>query len=269
MESKRNTRIIIRACLLSAIILLLVFAIADAVAAETEFVWTAQNVSALASILLVIVGIAAGCIAFWYTRETKLLREQGAIQVQLLRDQVRSSSAPYFLTRLFPLYSQSALSQSIEDIMSDTSMTVDRREKLIERVNHVIVDGKSSGHLYICLVRNPTNRIAYSIVSCFYSRDRGSYLRGDIYEVIDEYETLFFSFGDNRISIERILDVCRDTFGQGFMAVEQYILPDQERNNLLLIIFRGMDGRVYLFRRTFYIDETGHLAPDLGRLYWD
>ncbi len=191
-------------------------------------------------------------MALWLAWETRRLRLSSESQINLLREQSRSSSQPYiFLT--IKIFDKDGFKKFITD---DETKSAEEQAEALVRLNQ-------TDTLFLCILRNASNHIARDVEVWIYdSRTRNFLESHEGAAILIGEELTTFSISPPFLSVEEVRSGIYRRYGKSAAGIADAIALG--RVSYSLVIYRDIEKRVYSTIRSFSItgDEVYHLPGD-------
>ena len=207
-------------------------------------------------ILTLLVQLALAGAAIWYTIETRKLRLQSEQQMGLLKNQTRLSVAPFLVPGLIDVN----LAVLRDNVQQRTDLSDEQKTEALANISRSYVK-------YVCTVNNPTTKVPHHINLYIYDSSTKSFLSADYSkEWIAEKDNELFQVSEPCYSRDDVLKRIKDQYGNGLDFIDKHLVVGDI--SYIALLFRDLEGRVYLTKRVFAIARGNSIHHDSSAMYF-
>lgn len=193
--------------------------------------------------------------AIWYAIETRKLRMQNQLQIDISKKQHFLTVAPFLLIGLISKTKfQAEFEAHPEKFVKEPSE--EEFKKKTDRIKHDIAEGSE---FFFCNINNPTSKIARDAEVIVYNSNNRNFLLGQYGRaVIEEKQTEIIFVAGNPMSHQEVITA----------KIQAYPGIDKSKEPLFnysdisyaIVLYRDIEGSNYAVKRPFVIDASGNIT---------
>jgi hypothetical protein len=187
-------------------------------------------------------------IALWYTLETRKLRIQNQVQLELLAKQARLSLAPYLHVSLLNL-------ESTLLIFGDEGKIPKTEDEKLKLTNALRERFSKPNLKFICKISNKSTKLATTIrVYVFDCKARTFFRSAWGRTVLSEKETDDLEISNDAVSLDVIKQELQDKYGESNNFFNQQLTTDCP-SSYTIVFYKDIEGNPYAVKREYEIDS--------------
>lgn len=197
--------------------------------------------------LLIVVQLLLAGAAVWYAIETRRLRIQNSAQMDLLKNQTRLSVAPYLIPGLVDI----DLAVWKQQIVDNDELSEEKKQEALTKIADADIK-------FVCAVNNPTSKTPHHINIWIYDERTRSFLESDFgKEWIAEKDSELFQVSEPRFAKDEVEQRIQEQYGEASAFMFRHL--EVGDNSYVALVFRDMEGRIYLAKRYFVISKNNKI----------
>ena len=201
--------------------------------------------------------VALAVITFLYLRETRLLTEHSAAQLERMKQEATIAHMPALVVAVVDVEER----ENSRRIGTDSKLTEEQRQADLARI-------KDQPHLFTCAVDNMGTQVAESIQVLIYDSSTKSFLHSEtFFEMLAGNDNVATWVDQPRLSATEVVKKMTEYYGQDFPQLDEYLAIGE--TSYLAVMFKDVSGTIYLRKRPFTISKDKAITHHASEFfYW-